>query len=171
MKLWIKITLATILIPAAIGTVAWLGTFFYWHIRVTIALRTWEREGSTLHGFNIYWRESGAPPTVSRVLESAGCRALPYMVATLDDSRKPWFRECLAGRIEQCMSGSTPRGKEALRFLNERWREWDDLDYRWPASQRDRLYDQVAPWWHQHGDEHHQWWRIWSRCCHPWPAP
>lgn len=160
MKTLLKATLLPVVIAGAILATAWVSVFLYWHVRITLALRDWEKDASSYSGFMSNWRECGAPHAAAKVLNEAGCRGLPYLVRALGDDRKNAFKEQLASRTLMCICGPGPRGKEALGFYrdHEDW-EWDSRE------QLEARFRSIQSWWREHGGEHHQWWRIWSSQC------
>lgn len=170
MKALLRVTVVLTVIALTLGTLGSTGMFFYWRISIHRALREWEKEAFPLHGFNEYRRQSGAPPRVSRVLEQAGCRAIPYLVQALEGPGKPAFKECLVDRILQCLAGPVLRGKEAVRFYNEHYDLWA-IDLHDSPDEREVKIRRVVAWWHDHRHEFHQEWRLWSPLCRPWPRP
>jgi hypothetical protein len=163
----LKTTLLLAAGGAAIVILIWIGAFLYWHVRITQAIRIWEKESSAPRGFNLYWRESGAPPEANRILEQAGCRALPYFVHGLGGSGTPYFKGCLVSRTIQVLAGPVPRrNPEVLRALTERYEAWDPNPGDSPARVAER-FAALRRWWQENGDRHHQWWSVWSSSCPP----
>ena len=155
-----------LLLGAAVTGLAWLGGFLYWHVRITRSLRLWEKtvNGTTL---DVYWRESGAPPDASKVLDRAGCRALPYIVHALDEPATLRFKSCAVSRIIQCLAGPAPRDPETVRLLTERYDRWDPLTTDSDAE-RDAKLARVKAWWRENRDRCRHRWRVWSAdglCC------
>ena len=170
MKSALKALLFLILLGTLIPIAAWLIGFAYWHVRITRAIGEWEKDATALHGWNRFWRQSGAPPGISEVLDQAGCRALPYLVQALGGSGTPVFKECVVDRFIQCLTGSSPRGKEALRFYDASFNAWS-MGREETIAQREAKFLKVEAWWRDHHREFHQEWRLWSSSCHRWPDP
>lgn len=144
---------------------AWIGTFFYWHVRITWAMSRWESEASIRRGFNVYWRQDGAPPEAYRILEQAGCRALPYFIRRMGSEGTPSFKSCIVSRTIQFLAGPGPReDPEVVRRLLERYFTWDYNEGDTPTDWKGRQ-EAVLRWWQVHGAHRHQWWRIWSASC------
>ena len=156
---------STLLLGAAsvLLLVVWGAAFVWWHFRINRAMLLWEQSLST-SGFNRYWRQSGAPPEADRILNDAGCRALPYMIRRLSGSGTRLFKWWLVNRVIQCLAGTGPRTPGILKALNERYEAWDYSLSQTSDRQEERLA-RVRAWWSQNATHHHQWWRIWSPRC------
>ena len=159
----LKISLLIAGLVAVLAGLAWVGTFFYWHVRLTTALRHWEAEANRWN-LRWRWRTSGLAPEGFRTTEEAGCRALPYLVRSLERDSKPEFLEGVADRITQILAGPIPRNPPQVRTYTQRQEAWVPERGDAPAlraAKRKRL----QAWWRAHGDECHRWWRVWSARC------
>lgn len=162
MKTPLRILAWTIGIAAATGLLVWIGGILYWHVRITDALRSWERDGAA----GRYSRSSnyGLSQESSKTLLASGCRALPYLVAKLDSTGDPNFQEALMTRILRAMIGPEPHGADVFDLLQE----WES---RWSiyagGTQLEREYKLAAfgEWWRQNGPRYHHWWKFWSDWC------
>ena len=151
-----------IAVTLVLALLAWTCVFLYWQIQIIRALRIWEKDATPWRSV-LYWRQSGAPPEASRILDRAGCRALPYFVGSLDGPGTAAFKEGLVGRFIQCLAGPI-RDKETVRILDERYEEWG-MELRTTPAQREEKISKVKAWWGAHRSQHHQWWRVWSSNC------
>src|SRR5687768_540506 len=82
-------------IPLGLLFLVWIGGILYWHVRVTLAIRAWERDPD---------RGSGKHPWEgleewSSILDDAGCRALPGLIRALDESGDVRLLNGVTGRL------------------------------------------------------------------------
>jgi hypothetical protein len=156
----LRLLLLTIAIGTAIIMLVWAGGIIYWHIRITMALKAWEKTAKD--------RYSSLDHGISRgdyeLLNAAGCRALPYLVGFLDKSQNPEFQEGLMSLILSSLQGPAPWNEESIAVSQERSIRWSfeasNLDF-----QRERAMSEFNAWWLEHGRHYHQWWRFWSPWC------
>jgi len=147
---------------AALTGLVWLGSFLYWHLRLTSALRAWEKE---IRAVPSGARDFSRYPNGPQVLYSAGCRALPYVVAALDRSDgHPRFQEALMHYIINALPDPGPNSEESSRVLGERSSRWEFIAEGLDLERRDKLADFRA-WWRENGHKYHAWWRTWSSGC------
>jgi len=134
----------------------WISTFFYWHIRITraIRIRQTQRLTSDIKSYYPLWDAAG-------VLESAGSRSMPYLVAELNESQHPEFLQCASWIIAW----------QSLECLHDGNVEWGSRMGGWayipddPSEVRARKFEEMKAWWKTHGAEYHRWWRVWSSKC------
>ncbi|MBI3858383.1 MAG: hypothetical protein HY293_22085 [Planctomycetes bacterium] len=154
---------ALLLALAIAGTLLgsiWAGGLVYWHVRITWALRAWERDAPSWI-LRHRWRRA------IETVENAGCRALPYLVNALDRDGEPEFQSGLVDLIIRILAGPPPFSAEAVRIRTERYEAWD-LDPKDTPAEREAKCARLKTWWRDHRDQCHHGWRIWSadgRCC------
>lgn len=136
---------------AALALLVWIGTYLYWHVRILGAVRTLESQAPLSHeGLD--------------VLESAGCRALPYLVGALTKSKlnNQFFLMIATGRVFGAAEELAERtGNPELR---ERAGKWLVVAEDNPPELRAKI-DAVRAYWEENGHLHHQFWRVWSSKC------
>lgn len=148
----------TVAAVAALTGLLWLGSFLYWHVRITSALKTWKVERKSTSSLASYALSKDA-------LRSAGCRALPYVVAALESSDDdPEFQEVLMRYLISALSGPAPFSQESFAEMGERVRRWEFIASGFDLERRDKLAD-FRTWWRENGHKYHAWWRTWSSWC------
>jgi hypothetical protein len=138
----------------AVAAVTWTSTYMYWHIRVLRALRTLETQTA-----------SSDIQTATDVLNEAGCRALPYLVRSLNPSRDTGFLAIATTTI----AAMTAAPGEPFLYnpkVAKRMAEWRIEPEDAPAVRQGKC-DLIRAWWGENGSRHHQIWRVWSRECLP----
>jgi hypothetical protein len=149
-------------IAVVLGALVWAGGLLYWTLRIGKAIRTLE-EGTTLSSpTSNHLLE--VPPAADQVLGEAGCRALPYLVRTLDPAKEPPFLLAASTRFVETLNLEPAVSKEDcdLRYFR-RARFIINLDDS-PEIRRNKCAA-AKDWWHVHAGEFHQWWRFWSSWC------
>jgi hypothetical protein len=145
---------------ATLAALIWLGSFLYWHLRITSSLKSWKEELQATGGHHStkLHRERG-------FIHTAGCRALPYVVAALDASEDdPRFQEALVQYLISALAGPEPATPETFRVLDERSQRWEFIASGLDLERRYKLADFRA-WWRENGHTYHAWWRTWSKWC------
>jgi hypothetical protein len=150
---------------AALAALVWMGSFLYWHVRITRAIASWEKELPARRAFSS-GRYYSVPADVARVMYSAGCRGFPYVVAALDRSDgNPEFQESLMRYLVPALCGPGPYSDETTRVLSERSQRWEFIAEGLDFERREKLADFKA-WWQENGHKYHRGWRTWSRWCY-----
>lgn len=157
-----KSPLKALLLSAAIATtivlLAWAGGILYWHFKITGAIRSLETEGGSTGDFNL------EPVRVLRY--EAGCRALPYLVSSLDPTLNPLFLARATTLIAIEVDEPGRKGDRWSPSISEGKFEWcitlDDS-----IEQRRKKCEAVREFWKAHGRSHHQTWKVWTRACVP----
>lgn len=153
---------------AAKGTVAvsiiagalWVFMFLYWHFKILGAITTMingaapPKPGSATNriGYSV-------PSEPMDEIEDAGCRALPYLVNSLDPEKNPAY---LLAAVELLRNLTGPKeGHPAVhpQCPDVRMSLEDQL------PERKAKCEEIRDWWTLHGKEFHQSWRIWSSHC------
>jgi hypothetical protein len=149
-------------IASALPTLVWTGGLLYWHFRIERAIRTLEQETvmsapSSNHLIDV-------PAQATQTLGEAGCRALPYLINSVNPAKKLPFLMAASTQIVETLNRAPAHTKEDcdLRFeRRKRFRiEIDDA----PELRKEKCAG-VKEWWREHGIEVHQGWRFWSSCC------
>ena len=150
----------------ALAAMSWCGLFIYWHLRIGQAIRQLQTDTAAppppIRTEADLFRRRPESFTFLRV--SAGCRALPYLVAALDPRENPEFLESVAFLIAQQVDN--PELIEHSNAPHPR-----RLKFHWPISPHDSLEqrakkcDQIREYWRENGRRHHQMWRIWTDRC------
>jgi hypothetical protein len=146
-------------LAAAVTVLIWGGGTLYWHVRITGALRSWEQNPKAVHHLSA--ASEYGPPDAVTLLRQAGCRALPYLIRRLDESRDPQFLEGLTNWIITDLAWHSP---EDLRLLGERCVTWY-IDKDDALPDRRVKCERIREWWRENGSRYHQWWRFWSSWC------
>jgi len=136
---------------AAVATAAlgWVGTYLYWHVRIVGAIRTLETQAGGAGGGE-----------GEGVLLDAGCRALPYLVASLEPRKNPYFLKVASVQISSLAFSRAAAGGNS-ELPAEDWSiTLDDS-----AAERARKCDAIQQWWLQNGARYHRTWRVWSSNC------
>jgi hypothetical protein len=151
--IWTGIILAALTL---LVLVAWAAMFFSWQFRIRGAIRALEGQLT-----------SQETDIAVHTLTSAGCRALPYLVASLDtanaDSELPELTVLIFGWScsKSGMSDDPePRFQEDFRFLDG----CRMTRGKTPESRR-RSFDRIRTWWSESGAHYHSWWRVWTSSC------
>ena len=138
-----------------VAGVAWAATYFFWHIRIVGAVSTLESKGGT-----------PAADDAADIIESAGCRALPYLLGALDYRQNQHFQilisKALVGSIE--FLGS--QGALPDPTVVERARTWIILPEDGTPEVRAKCESLLA-YWREHGRLHHKTSRVWTSRCVP----
>jgi len=138
-----------------LAILAWTATFFYWHFRIQGAIQVFEGH-PTSHEEDV----------AGHTLTAAGCRALPYLTASLDSDKEAPTLELLLLIFGWSCSKSgfsddpESRFQEDLRFLDE-----CRMDRGKTPESRRRSYDRIGNWWRESGPRYHSWWRVWTPNC------
>lgn len=127
---------------AALAGVAWSSVFVYWDFKIRRAIRDLEFASSLPE------RE---------VLRTAGCRALPYLVAALGPDR----RLTLLADAQRYILDNVQDPRDS-RFLKDREIEVTDT-----IEERARKCREIQEWWRTAQPAYHQRWRVWSPRCRP----
>jgi hypothetical protein len=149
---------AKVLAGVALIAAVWSGVFLYWHVRILRAVRALEEESGHIV---IEYSEAES------ILTAAGCRSLPYLIDSLDDSKKFDFLYRCSFLVcwESVHPGALP-AESSSEVLSERLGEWC-ISLKDDAAVRRRKCDLIKTWWRSHGGERHQWWRVWTSACAP----
>ncbi len=136
-------------IGVMLAILAWTGTLLYWHFRIRAVVRA-ESLGNSWSGGVDEWQ----------FLERAGCRALPYLVDSLTESRNQFYLMNATHRIATEIAHGYPGGTIPYDVLDG----WivDSVDSG--TGLRRKVYA-IQSYWREHGRRHHQWWRVWSGRC------
>jgi hypothetical protein len=135
----------------------WSGTYLYWHIHITRAIRTLEMLPL-----------GGNPPDDELKLKSAydtltaaGTRSLPYLIDVFETTSRP--RNIAMAFLHIIRLSALDRNRqEEDAFLNSCiYPESVDMEVR-----RERA-DKLRAWWQREGHFHRPIWRIWSSNCRP----
>jgi hypothetical protein len=155
---------AALILLAALG---WGAGFLYWHLRIRWALRTLEQ---TDHRTSVSDDDRKRQSRAVETLESAGCRALPYLLDALDESKDPTHLSTLTVMIawESVFPGKPAENTNSTLALR-RMEEWTVECEDSPEARMGKL-QQIRAWWKAHASEHHQVWRIWTGECRPYSA-
>src|SRR6185436_13144579 len=94
MKTPTKVLLITLTTTVGVAAAAWAGTFLYWHVRITSAIRVMEAK---LPGLMTPLSWPADLLQASEVLRTAGCRALPYFVRSAGSTQDLELQEYLIG--------------------------------------------------------------------------
>ncbi len=93
MKLRARAVVISFLIATFVTALVWGGGILYWHVRIRSALRDLE---STCHSEPLRDDERARHDGAPGVLMEGGCRSLPYLFNSLDESRNPEFLTTVA---------------------------------------------------------------------------
>lgn len=148
-----------------IAVLVWGGGILYWHFQIRSALRTFE---ATFHAQEDNGVDLPRNQEAMEFLFLAGCRSLPYMVESLDNSRDPLYQSIASFMITRMAytpgaffaEGSTP----ALERASQEWSFRPDA----PLDERRLKCARIRDWWRDHGSEFHQVWRFWTSACRPY---
>jgi len=149
------IKLAIVLVATA--AMAWSCLFIYWHLKIGNAIRRLDAdtESPGMTGQDAF----------EVLRHDAGCRALPYLVASLDPKRTPAFLERATLLIAIEIEPPPYKGPNWMGST-EQSRPWYIAQTDSPEERR-RKCDLVREYWKLKGSTHHQVWRIWSKACVP----
>ena len=132
----------------ALPTLAWTGTFLYWHVTIKRELR-----------------EMGPHRPASYGTVSGGCRSLPYCIEALETAHDPWVMDSLDWQIvSQIEASGRPASKQEMTefwLLSMR----HSFDHDAAPEVRRANYRKILAWWKANQEKYHQWWRVWSPCC------
>jgi len=149
---------AKVLAGVALIAALWSSTFLYWHVRILRAVRALEEESG-----HAVFETSDAESTIA----SAGCRSLPYLVGSLDESKKfEYLYSCSYLLCWQSVHPGILPQESSSELLSTRLDDWC-INTKDDAASRRRKCDLMKTWWRSHGGERHQWWRVWTSACAP----
>jgi hypothetical protein len=151
----VKATLFVISGTLAFPIVAWIGTWGYWHFRITGATRGIEEIANGTKNHEPTYGESYS------VLMSARCRSLPYLINAMDPGKPVWFLTELQFFIR---SGYLPIDGSTDDDLDDALREFRIDPFDSPQLIRTKC-EGWRKWWNDSGHKYHQWWRVWSSSC------
>lgn len=136
----------------------WGGSVVYWHLRLRTAV---QRLGSLARP------ESAENEDAVILLYESGCRSLPYLVASLDESQSLSSLRVRTFAVAwiSVVPGMTP-SEFGDELLHHRLRSWLVEPEDSPAAVRQKLR-LIREWWAAEGSEHHQLWRTWTNACRP----
>ena len=154
----LKIALGVALLVAFI----WAGMHVYWHFSITGAIRAMENDGgpakpgsaATRNGYSMHQETMDD-------LESAGCRALPYMVAALFTTKN---QATAMACVELIRKIAAPQGDEPPGVIRSECPD-PGLEFFDPPEERARKCEPIRVWWNAHAKEYHEDWRIWTGHC------
>jgi len=146
----LKATLGVIATLLILAVLAWTGTFLYWHFKIRAAIR------------------SVASPNPSyeegELLKRAGCRALPYLVDSLPESKNQFYLMSATYMIAaEVAAPGTLRGNVPYQLLETRSSWIVQAEDGGPGLQS--KLEEIRAYWRENGHRHHQWWRVWSSSC------
>lgn len=150
-----KKALSYLVAAAILAGVAWTGMYFFWHIRIVGAVRTLESKAGT-----------PAAEDAADVIESAGCRALPYLLAALEPRKNQHFQILVSKALVSSIGFLGSRGALPDPAIVERAREWVILPED-TAPQLQTKCDALVGYWREHGQLHHKSFRVWTSTCVP----
>jgi hypothetical protein len=146
---------ALVIVLAALGALpllAWTGTHLYWRVRILGAIRVLQDQSL---------RDGG---DASQVLHGAGCRALPYLIASLADSKDRSYLQTATYQITLDVTspgwGHGLLPPEALAQIDVWVVDREDTE-----EEVERRIQAIRTYWRENGHKHHQWWRVWSANC------
>lgn len=157
LKVLIGVSAALLLVATC-----WGGAVLYWHVRAERAVRAWERDtvippGNSPHAYE-------TPDAATRVIQEAGCRALPSLIGALDSSQSAPFLAAATKEAVDLINGPGSTVLAECDLREQRREQWlvavDD-----PASLRASKCRKLREWWSAHGSQTHQWWRFWTARC------
>jgi hypothetical protein len=148
-----RILLLVLALTIGLPALAWTATFLYWHFRIRSAIRQVESADASSGGLSGDLGEAG------RILQSAGCRCLPYVVGAMDESRSSNFTVTLLAMVTWYATAPTTVDEKSLVPKPV------VIDSGDSAEVRGRKIQFIRAWWREHGTDHHQWWRVWSSDC------
>lgn len=149
MKSIVGYVVAAVVLAAA----AWIGTYLFWHIRLVGAVRTLESKAGT-----------PAAEDAADVVESAGCRALPYLVGALDGAKNQIFQIYATGVIVQSIEEVNARNPSLNPTEICQARGWKVVPEDNPVDIKTKG-DAIRVYWKTYEPLHHKWWRVWSPKC------
>jgi hypothetical protein len=138
-----------------LAVAAWIGAYLFWHIRLVSAVGTLQSKAGT-----------PAAEDAADVVNSAGCRALPYLVGALDGAKNPIFVIYATGVIVRSIEESNARNPilEASKVCQVR--DWKAVPEDNPVDMKNKG-DAIRAYWKEYEPVHHKWWRVWSSTCTP----
>lgn len=163
MKSGPKALLITTLLIASTLALTWVGGILYWHFRLRSAQRTFEKNcvhsGASEDAESDYWDSQ------QRLL-LGGCRSLPYLVDSLDETKDQAYLIMATFSIVWITTfpGLPVMGEASTPTLESRTAAWgirgeDSVEVRRLKCLR------IRTWWKEHGAEYHQAWRFWTANC------
>ena len=138
------------------GALGWLGIYLYWHFKIIGAIKTMESRavpqspGSAL--------PYSVPEEQVAELRAAGCRALPYLVSSLEGSKNPMYLLAASDLIQKFVAPADP--SQGSSFPSDNTFSGDDS-----AELRQRKCQIIKEWWRGRSLEYHQTWRVWTDRC------
>lgn len=163
MKSPVKALLIASAVLIALPIVAWTGTFLYWHLRITSDLRAWKKAAADRVSTAGY-RDGGIPRETAMTLHLAGCRSLPYLATSLEDSTDPMFQEGVMRQIIQALNPPGPPAEATFEAMSERNARWQFIAEGLNLEREQKIAD-FREWWRANSPEYHQVWRVWSSNC------
>jgi hypothetical protein len=140
---------------AVLAVAAWIGTYLFWHIRLVSAVRTLESKAGTT-----------AAEDAADVVDSAGCRALPYLVGALDGAKNQIFVIYATGVIVRSIEEVHARNAMLDATAIGQARGWKVVPEDNPMDMKIKS-DSIRAYWKEYEPVHHKWWRVWSSTCTP----
>ncbi|HXX94477.1 MAG TPA: hypothetical protein VEN81_12650 [Planctomycetota bacterium] len=138
----------------------WVCLFLYWHFKILGAITTLMNQttppkpGSAQNKVNY-----AAPDEPIGEIEDAGCRALPYLVKSLDAEKNPAYLLLAYDLLRNMTAPPNPQSTAHPQCPDVRLSYEDG-----PPERKDKI-EEIRSWWTLHGKEFHQGWRIWAPRC------
>ncbi len=151
-----KTVLKVLAAAAFFAALGWLGMYLYWHFKIVGAIKTLETQaappapGSTL--------AYSLPEDALGEIRAAGCRALPYLVSSLEAGKNPAY---LGGAFDLIQKAATTGAAAPTADFPADARFTPDDQ----THDRERKCKAVQDWWRYRGEEYHQSWRVWKDRC------
>lgn len=125
---------------------AWVGTFLYWQVRITRAIRGIETRKLWPTGMD------GIDRPELETLRDAGCRSIPYL-----------FRELESSQDDAVLANAR---HVILEHLNIPFAV-PEFRASHPREERRANLQPLAQSWEEQRRRHAPWWRVWSSRCGP----
>jgi hypothetical protein len=152
----LRLVVLVVGLAIALPLLAWTSTFLYWRIRIRSAIRTLEDDAARAQ-HDAAWN----------VLTSAGCRALPQIIQSIEPERDQWW---IWRRLYKTILDAATTGEAKVLICKEDGPTLDRLedcfgDCETSVTKRRQRREWILAWWGSEGRRLHQWWRVWSANC------
>jgi len=150
-----KTAVRWIVSAVVLAVASWTVTYLFWHIRIVGAVRTLESKAGT-----------PAAEEAADIVDSAGCRALPYLLGALDYQQNQPFQILVSKSLFSSIEFLASQSALPDPALVERARAWIILPEDGAPEIRAKC-DALLAYWREHGRLHHKTSRVWTSKCVP----
>jgi len=159
-----------LIVVVAVAAVAWSSLFIYWHLKIQSAIRRLRADTEApvivKSEADIFRRR---PESFRFLADEAGCRALPYLIGSLNPDYNSQFLESVTFLLFLVADAGESLRADGSPVRSPETRHWR-IEQGDPVEVRMKKCELAREFWREHAPRYHQMWRIWTKDCFR-PAP